>query len=136
MGRFPILPKAKQIQFLFIRLLVLASSPSGFLRSVANVSSLRSAPLPEFRAFLGLLLPLRLLRATLQPAAQLAPSLLQRKVGFCRSGSASLLPFQGLPPKACSSTLRPPPLPPWLLAKPKAASRSLPFGTKITETQI
>lgn len=54
-GRFPTLPKAKQIQFLFICLLVLAPIPSG---------------------------------------------------------SASLLPFQGLPPKAGGSTIHPPPLPP------------------------
>lgn len=51
-GRFPILPREKQIQFLFIHLLVPASMPPGFLESMANLSPLLSSSLPWFWSLL------------------------------------------------------------------------------------
>ena len=122
-GRLPIFPKAKQVQFLFICLLVLAPFPSGFLGSMANLSSLWLASWPWFRSLFEF--------AAAHAAAEDHPRSIsiagaqfaaRENWDFGHSGSASLLPFQGLPPEAGSSTLHPPPLPSWLLANPKAVS--------------
>lgn len=74
-GRFPIFPREKQIQFLFIRLPVQASIHSGFLGSMANLSPLLSA---------SLVWSLLELAAAVDaedhpPSAQLAPNLLARE---------------------------------------------------------
>lgn len=53
-GRFPVLPREKQIQFLFIRFLIPASITPGFLGSMANLSPLFSAFLLWFLSLLEL----------------------------------------------------------------------------------
>lgn len=94
----------KKIQFLLICLLVLASIFSGFLKSMANLSSLLSASLPYFWSLLELAAAAATAAEDHPPSISTAGSLFAARENWDFAALVLLHCF----PNACNSTLHPP----------------------------